>query len=155
MDIIKTLASADETTAIAEDFAKHLSAGDCVCLSGPVGAGKTHFARTIIQTILAMDRPVEDVPSPTFTLVQVYDTAKGEIWHTDLYRLSSFDELIELGLDDAFETAITLVEWPDRLGEATPARRIELDFAPVDATADGRKLTIRAFGDNWGWLADV
>lgn len=102
-----------------------------------------------------MDRPVEDVPSPTFTLVQVYDTAKGEIWHTDLYRLSSFDELIELGLDDAFETAITLVEWPDRLGEATPARRIELDFAPVDATADGRKLTIRAFGDNWGWLADV
>ncbi len=70
---------------------------------------------------------VEDVPSPTFTLIQTYPLPDGEIWHADLYRLSSADEVEELGLSAAFEDAICLVEWPDRLPEP-PAGALRLEF---------------------------
>jgi len=140
---------------LAVAFSAHLKGGDCLLLSGPVGAGKTHFARAIIQTMMARDGLVEDVPSPTFTLVQVYETSVGEVWHTDLYRLTHVDELTELGLDDAFETAITLVEWPDRLGAARPDRYLDLTFSMPDLESDVRVLEIRAVGDNWDWLSDV
>lgn len=94
--------------------------GDVVLLEGAVGAGKTHLARALIHAVLLQD---EDVPSPTFTLVQTYDTRNGTLWHSDLYRLSSTFEIEELGLIDAFADAICLIEWPDRLGELTPKRR--------------------------------
>jgi len=75
----------------------------------------------------------EDVPSPTFTLVQIYDTSAGEIWHADLYRLSSPEEAEELGLRDAFETAICLIEWPDRLGSISPtAGALTLVFSTLN-----------------------
>lgn len=121
-------------------------------LSGPVGAGKTHFARSIIQAMMARDGDVEDVPSPTFTLVQVYETSVGEVWHTDLYRLSHVDEITELGLEDAFDTAITLVEWPDRLGGVRPARNLDLTFSMPDIESDVRVLEINPTGDGWSWL---
>ena len=90
-----TLRSADATARLAERLGALLHPGDCLLLDGPIGAGKTHFARALIQSL--MDVP-EDVPSPTFTLVQTYDTGAGELWHADLYRLSSPDEIEELGL---------------------------------------------------------
>lgn len=96
-------------------------------LEGPIGAGKTHFARCLIQSL--MDTP-EDVPSPTFTLVQTYDTTAGEIWHADLYRLTSLDEIEELGLAEAFESAICLIEWPDRLGPLSPPGALTVRFEP-------------------------
>ena len=74
-----------------------------------------------------MDEP-EDVPSPTFTLVQVYDVPTGELWHSDLYRLSDPDQVVELGLTEAFDEAICLVEWPDRLQDLTPAAALSLSF---------------------------
>lgn len=117
------------TTQLAVALAPHLGSGDSVLLSGPIGAGKTHFARAIIQTRLAAENRHEDVPSPTFTLVQVYDAGETEIWHADLYRLTSADEVVELGLDEAFEGAITIVEWPDRLGTDRPASACSLDFS--------------------------
>ncbi|PCJ74481.1 MAG: tRNA (adenosine(37)-N6)-threonylcarbamoyltransferase complex ATPase subunit type 1 TsaE [Rhodobacteraceae bacterium] len=155
MNYTKTLETAEDSAALAVAFSAHLKGGDCLLLSGPVGAGKTHFARAIIQTMMARDGLVEDVPSPTFTLVQVYETSVGEVWHTDLYRLTHVDELTELGLDDAFETAITLVEWPDRLGAARPDRYLDLTFSMPDLESDVRVLEIRAVGDNWDWLSDV
>ena len=113
-----TLPSPEATATLAARIGAMLAPGDVLLLSGGIGAGKTHFARALIQSM--QDDP-EDVPSPTFTLVQVYDTPKGELWHSDLYRLSHPDEVIELGLDEAFATAICLVEWPDRLGDLAPA----------------------------------
>lgn len=134
-----TLPTADATAALARWLAPHLHAGDVLLLEGPIGAGKTHFARALIQSLL--DVP-EDVPSPTFTLVQTYEAANGtEVWHADLYRLTHPDEVLELGLDAAFETAICLVEWPDRLGAATPPGALHFTFAP-GAEEDSRSLTV-------------
>lgn len=124
--------SPEETGDLARAIAARLRPGDTILLDGPVGAGKTHFARCLIQSLL--DVP-EDVPSPTFTLVQTYDTSSGEVWHADLYRLGHPEEVVELGLEEAFESAICLVEWPDRLGELTPAGALHMTFAAQGETA--------------------
>lgn len=121
-----TFTSPEDTTAFAKACGPKLEVGDTLLLSGPVGAGKTHFARSLIQSLLPVP---EDVPSPTFTLVQTYDAGDFEIWHTDLYRLTHADEMIELGLLDAFETALCLVEWPDRLGDLAPNTALSLSFS--------------------------
>lgn len=124
-----TIPLADEaaTDRLAVRLAPHLQAGDSVLLEGPLGAGKSHFARALIRARLGY---AEEVPSPSFTLVQVYDDGATEIWHADLYRLSHPDDVLELGLADAFATAICLVEWPDRLGPLAPpgALRLRLEM---------------------------
>jgi tRNA threonylcarbamoyladenosine biosynthesis protein TsaE len=114
-------------------------------LSGEVGAGKTHFARSIIQSLL--EAP-EDVPSPTFTLVQSYETEKGEIWHADLYRLTSTLEIEELGLTDAFDRAICLVEWPDRLDTLVPNDALHLHLADGE-NDDARTATLHWTDNKW------
>lgn len=136
------LNSPESTGDLARRIGARLRPGDTLLLDGPVGAGKTHFARSLIQSLLEV---VEDVPSPTFTLVQTYDTRVGELWHTDLYRLTAPDEVIELGLIEAFDDAICLIEWPDRLGELRPADALSLTFTPtgedsrqIDATGTAR-----------------
>lgn len=123
------------TNALGIWFAPRLRRGDCLLLEGPIGAGKSHFARALIQARLGR---AEDVPSPSFTLVQSYD-ADVELWHSDLYRLSQVDEVLELGLEQAFDAAITLIEWPDRLGKYAPADALRLRFAVAD---HGRDLAI-------------
>ncbi|WP_319825173.1 tRNA (adenosine(37)-N6)-threonylcarbamoyltransferase complex ATPase subunit type 1 TsaE [Thalassovita sp.] len=115
-----------ETTAFAVALGQRLHAGDVILLEGDIGAGKTHFARGMIQSLLSEP---EDVPSPTFTLVQVYDGPECEIWHADLYRLTDPNEAIELGLEEAFQSAICLVEWPERLATLVPADALTLSFA--------------------------
>lgn len=125
----------DETTtaALARLMAAILRPGQTVLLDGPVGAGKTHFARAFIRA--RQGDLAEDVPSPTFTLVQTYDDPQGtEIWHTDLYRLTDPSELDELGLDEAQDSAICLIEWPDRL-EMMPQGAITLSISPQDDPA--------------------
>ncbi|WP_415182364.1 tRNA (adenosine(37)-N6)-threonylcarbamoyltransferase complex ATPase subunit type 1 TsaE [Phaeovulum sp.] len=124
-----TLPDADATTRLGAWFASHLQIGDVLLLEGPIGAGKTHFARALIQARLAEAGRMEDVPSPTFTLVQVYEIALAEIWHADLYRLGHPDEVTELGLEEAFDTAICLVEWPERLGDLQPSDALRLVFS--------------------------
>lgn len=134
------LATEEETTRLGQALARHLVAGDVVLLSGPIGAGKTHLARAVIR---ALTRAEEEVPSPSFTLVQTYETATGALWHADLYRLSHPDEVWELGLDDAFATAISLVEWPDRLGRHAPADAIRINLL---SAGDGRQAEVAAPG---------
>jgi tRNA threonylcarbamoyladenosine biosynthesis protein TsaE len=135
----------DQTCALAQRLGAVLASGDVLLLSGEIGAGKTHFARCLIQSRL---RVPEDVPSPTFTLVQTYDTDRGEIWHADLYRLGDPDHCVELGLTEAFETAISLIEWPDRLADLTPDDALALDFTP-GGTEDSRTITLSWTAPRW------
>ena len=141
------LASPAKTEALARKIAPCLRSGDTLLLEGPIGAGKTHFARALIKARLAAEGKDEDVPSPTFTLVQSYEAGGVEIWHADLYRLSDPAEVAELGLDDAFERAICLVEWPDRLGGAAPAGAITLAFDTREG--DHRVLMIKTGIARW------
>lgn len=129
------LVDADATARLGQWFAARLQAGDCLLLEGQIGAGKSHFARAFIQARLGR---AEDVPSPTFTLVQSYQ-ADVEIWHADLYRLSHPDEVLELGLDEAFDSAVCLIEWPDRLGSLLPKGAMRLRFA---LEGEGRQVAI-------------
>jgi tRNA threonylcarbamoyladenosine biosynthesis protein TsaE len=128
------LASEAETHQLAAHLAKLAAPGVTVLLDGPVGAGKTTLARHVILALLAQHDQVEDVPSPTFTIVQTYEAGPLEIWHADLYRLTSTNELNELGLDAAFDTAFCLVEWPDRMGTHRPdALSIALSYGKAEA----------------------
>ena len=115
------------TAAFARALAPELGAGDTVLLEGPVGAGKSHFARALIRARLA--NPAEDVPSPTFTLVQTYDGTPA-IWHADLYRLTDAAEIDELGLTDAMDDSIALIEWPDRMDPVPGALTLRLSNDP-------------------------
>lgn len=116
----------DASAAFARRLADLVPPGACLLLSGPIGAGKSHIARAFIRHRLGYEG---DIPSPTFTLVQTYESPEVEIWHADLYRLSHPDEVLELGLDQAMGRAICLIEWPDRLGILAPAEAIHLTLA--------------------------
>lgn len=144
-----TLASPEATADLAQELAPLLSNGDVILLQGGIGAGKTHFARSLIQHLMLEP---EDVPSPTFTLVQVYDGPDGEIWHSDLYRLSDPDEAVELGLEEAFETAICLVEWPDRLADLTPNNALMMEFSVAEEGV--RDLTLCWSDTKWSARLD-
>lgn len=145
------LATEHDTSDLGRWLAARLGAGDCLLLHGAIGAGKSHLARAFIQARLGR---AEDVPSPTFTLVQTYQ-ADVEIWHADLYRLSHPDEAAELGLEDAFSQAICLIEWPERLGNLMPADALHLHLSQQGGgrlarlDASNRADLMRAFVKRW------
>ncbi|MEY1557085.1 tRNA (adenosine(37)-N6)-threonylcarbamoyltransferase complex ATPase subunit type 1 TsaE [Yoonia sp. R2331] len=143
-----TLPDEDATARFAAAIAPLLRAGDTLLLSGEIGAGKSAFARALIRARLGWE---EDVPSPTFTLVQTYDDADLTIWHCDLYRLTDPQEVFELGLDEALETAVCLIEWPDRLGQQAPPGALQLKFTAGDPA---HHLTLSMPG-NWAERLDV
>jgi tRNA threonylcarbamoyl adenosine modification protein YjeE len=126
--------SYDGVEALARRLAPLLAPGDVVALWGDLGAGKTAFARALLQTMAG--RPIE-VPSPTFTLVQTYSLSDLEIWHFDLYRLKQVGEIYELGFEDALSDGLTLIEWPERLGTALPRERLDIHFE--DGTDDDHR----------------
>ncbi len=136
----------DQTARLARRIGRCLGPGDCLLLNGPVGAGKTHFARQLILSLLTTP---EDVPSPTFTLVQTYETPAGQVWHADLYRLNAPDEVEELGLADAFEQAICLIEWPEILGDLAPSDALNLWFCPDPQHQDSRDITVDTTAPRW------
>ena len=140
-----TLDSPQATCRLAQAMALRLRPGDVVLLSGGLGAGKTHFARCVIRALLAHP---EDVPSPTYTLVQTYEGRTAEIWHADLYRLSDASEVAELGLAEAFADAICLIEWPDRLGGEAPTEALLAHFEPLE-TETHRRLHLSWSAERW------
>lgn len=130
------LPDAEATEALGRRLAALARPGDAILLEGPIGAGKSCIARAFIRARLGRQ---EEVPSPSFTLIQVYAAEGVDIWHADLYRLTHPDEVWELGLDDAFQTAICLVEWPDRLGAHVPPAALHLR---LEALGEGRRALI-------------
>ncbi len=133
------------TFAIAAAQAVWLEPGDFVGLTGDLGAGKTTFARGLIRAIA--EAPELEAPSPTFTLMQVYEAPRGPVVHADFYRLRGPTELDNLGWDEAIDGAIAIVEWPEKVAQALPTNRLEVDirFDPSRGP-EFRLLTLRGIG---------
>lgn len=136
------------TAALAAHIAPLARPGDVIALAGELGAGKTTFARAFIRARGGR----EDVPSPTFTLAQVYDLGDVSVWHFDLYRLRDPGEAWELGIEDAFHDAISLIEWPERLAALMPRRRLEITLA-AGAAPSSRRARLDPGDGAGGWAA--
>ena len=140
------VASEADTVQIAEIVASIARRGDIIGLSGDLGCGKTVFARGFIRALAGAE---QEVPSPTFTLLQIYDTESAPIYHFDLYRLETPSEGWELGFEEAPAEGIVLVEWPERLGTLIPADRLAITISmPAGAGESERQIAIAA-GVSW------
>jgi tRNA threonylcarbamoyladenosine biosynthesis protein TsaE len=131
-----SLADETATAALGATLAQRLRPGDIVGLSGELGSGKTTLARAILRA--ASGDPELIVPSPTFTLVEVYETARGTFWHFDLYRLEAPEQVYELGWEDALAEGIVLIEWPQRLGPLLPKHLSVV----LEVDGDGRRALL-------------
>ena len=119
-----------------------LRAGDLLALHGGLGAGKTTMTRGLITALLVEQT---EVPSPTYTLVQIYDGPDFPIFHYDLYRLEAPEDLIEIGWDET-QASLALVEWPEHAGERLPRWRLDVRLSP---DGSGRKVELEAHGEDW------
>jgi tRNA threonylcarbamoyladenosine biosynthesis protein TsaE len=140
------LPSESATAEVAALIARMAEAGDVIALRGELGSGKTSFARGFIR---ALGRGDEEVPSPTFTLVEVYGFADGApaVWHFDLYRLAKSEDVYELGFEEALGGAILLIEWPERLGPLLPSERLDVELSAGIAPS-ARRVRL---GGSRGW----
>jgi tRNA threonylcarbamoyladenosine biosynthesis protein TsaE len=150
MSTVIALADLDATRALGARIAALLRPKDVVAMDGALGAGKTELARAIVRA--ATDDPELPVPSPTFTLVETYDTPVGTIWHFDLYRIAQPEDAYELGLEEALAEGIALIEWPRHLGRLLPQRRLDILLA-ASGDGDARQASIEAAGAWNGRLA--
>ncbi len=132
------------TIRLGQALSALVQPGDAVLLSGPLGAGKSCLSRALIRALTSED---EEVPSPTFTLVQTYEATRGDeafgLAHLDLYRIEDPDEVAELGLEDLLEDGVVLIEWPQRLGPHIPSNCLIITLAPE---GEGRLASLRASG---------
>jgi tRNA threonylcarbamoyladenosine biosynthesis protein TsaE len=129
--------SEQETIELAAEFARGLRAVDVVTLRGELGAGKSFFARHVIRALLERD---EEVTSPTFNLLQIYEGRKYKIYHYDLYRLKNPEEIYELDIEEAFNSSICLIEWPQVIEAILPQDIINIEITYHDVNA--RKFII-------------
>jgi tRNA threonylcarbamoyladenosine biosynthesis protein TsaE len=151
--IVVELPNEAATAALAARIAALARRGDIIALVGELGVGKTTFARAFIR---ARGGTSVDVPSPTFTLVQIYELAGAPIWHFDGYRLRDPEEAWELGIEEAFYSSISLVEWPERFGALIPTRRLEITLGETDTSAARRAVIDPGQPSDWAArLADL
>jgi tRNA threonylcarbamoyladenosine biosynthesis protein TsaE len=129
-----------DTARLGAAIAGELRPREAVCLIGPLGAGKSSLARGLIRALTGEET---EAPSPTFTLVQTYETRRFPLAHFDLYRLKSPDEALELGLDEALDDGAAVIEWPEKLGHHLPADRLEVE---LEIAGDGRRARLTPHG---------
>lgn len=134
------LADEAATARLGASIARALRPGEAVCLSGPLGAGKSTLARALVRTLTTPD---EDVPSPTFTLVQFYEGRDLKVAHFDLYRLTDPEEAYEIGLDEALDEGAVVIEWPERLAGRLPPDRLDVE---IEIEGAGRKARLTPHG---------
>ena len=132
------------TTRLGSALADVLKQGDIIALEGTLGMGKTALARGLVRRLCGCDTVVA---SPTFTLVQIYDTPDFPLWHCDLYRIESGEDALEIGLDEAFAEAVTLIEWPERLESLLPPHHLRLKF--IREEADGSRVAELSGDSEW------
>jgi tRNA threonylcarbamoyladenosine biosynthesis protein TsaE len=133
----------EDMRVLAVRLAQILKMGDVLALRGDLGAGKTSFTRSLVN---ALAPAPEEVPSPTFTLLQIYDKQQPAIWHFDLYRIEDERDILELGWEDAVRFGVVVVEWPERLGGFLPKDRLEIDIQFVPDSENERDVTFTPHG---------
>lgn len=146
---VAVLSDLAATEALAAELASLARPGDCILLEGPLGAGKTALARAFLRC--AADDPGMEVPSPSFTLVQTYETRIGPVFHYDLWRLDGPGSLTELDWEDALD-AVVLVEWPERLGEHRPDHALTVTLRLRDG--DVREAMLSGWDDRLAAIGD-
>ena len=153
LPVRRTVSVVDEagTFRLADDIAAVARPGDVIALYGDLGMGKSAFARAVVRRLSG--DPDLEVPSPTFTLLQSYETARFPVHHFDLYRLADPDELIEIGFSEAVEGGLSLIEWPDRAGDELPAERLDIVISDGDGF-NGRRFSLEARGSGWAERLD-
>ncbi len=129
--------SVEDTEKLAQKFAAVAKPGDVLALFGTLGMGKSVFARAFIKSLTS----AEEVPSPTFTLLQTYDAKDFEIYHYDLYRLKSAEEIFELNMEEAMSCGVCLIEWPEKMGSYLPRKCLKINITPCGT---GRKITLES-----------
>jgi tRNA threonylcarbamoyladenosine biosynthesis protein TsaE len=132
----------EATLHLAAAIAALARPGDAILLEGGLGSGKTVFARGFLRALGV----AEEVPSPTFTLLQAYDTTQGPVWHFDLYRLKRPEEVLELGFEEGRAEAMLLIEWPDRLGPYRPLDALTVELRIASASA---RIAELSGGGDW------
>jgi tRNA threonylcarbamoyladenosine biosynthesis protein TsaE len=132
----------NQTKNLAIKIAEQVELGDVITLSGDLGVGKTTFVQYFINHVANQSL---EVTSPTFNLLHVYNLDKLSLWHFDLYRIKNIQELYELGIEEAFDSGVSLVEWPELVAKLLPKNRLELDFSFLN-NLQSRKLNLRAYG---------
>ncbi len=138
------ITSLTETKKLAAHFAKLLKIGDIIALEGNLGVGKTAFTRFLIQSLTKNN---EEVPSPTFTLLQTYDTPDFPIYHFDLYRLERPQDVYELGIEDAFAEGVSLIEWPNKMEHLLPLKKVLT--IKIDLQNEERDFTFSSQNPSW------
>ena len=137
MVVHKIIHNESDMHNFAQTLAKRCRIGDCIALRGDLGAGKTTFARGFIEAL----HGAGEVVSPTFTLVQTYDIEGGMIWHFDLYRLTSPEDIVEIGLDEALQSGLTLIGWPEMVEQQLPPQALHIAIG-FGGSEEERKITL-------------
>lgn len=142
MEILFDLDDDASTRALGGALSGLLKTGDVIALHGELGAGKTTLTRGLVQALCGLD---EDVPSPTYTLVQAYEAPDFALWHYDLYRLEAPEDVNELGWDDT-QDGVAVIEWPARAGRYLPANRLDLT---LEMLGEQRRARLEPVGEDW------
>ena len=142
METVIPLVDDAATRALGATLAGVLRAGDVIALHGDLGVGKTTLTRGLVQALCGAD---EEVPSPTYTLVQAYDAPSFPLWHFDLYRLDRPEDVRELGWDETQE-GVAVIEWPERAGPYLPASRLDLT---LEIVGEQRRARLESVGEDW------
>ena len=139
-----------EIIDLADIFAKNIDKGDIILMDGPLGIGKTFFSRAIINARCLMDNlEIEEVPSPTFSIIQEYDLRNFSILHLDLYRLENETDLFELGIPDIFDENVIILEWPDLIKNFLPSRFLSVSLFQHNNAENSRNIELKFFGEGW------
>ena len=136
----------EEVNLIAKKLSSILEIGDILLLKGSIGSGKSFFARSLINEYFRIFKIIEDIPSPTFSLIQTYDNIKPKVCHVDLYRMLYNSELEEMGLDYIYDDFLTIIEWPERLSKKYLEKFIQIEFMYSQKIAEERHLKISIVG---------
>ena len=139
-----------EIIDLADIFAKNIDKGDIILMDGPLGIGKTFFSRAIINARCLMDNlEIEEIPSPTFSIIQEYDLRYFSILHLDLYRLENETDLFEIGIPDIFDENVIILEWPDLIRNFLPCRFLSVSLFQHKNAENSRNIELKFFGEGW------